>query len=105
MLTISSVAADGAVDDRYRPAAGDAAASNVAFIAANRAIGNRQRPVASDAAANTRGPRISHTSVVVAHGAVGDDERFPAVVDASAFANSIPDVAVERAVAAHAAVH
>src|SRR5439155_2639159 len=69
------------IPDRERPTDDNAAA----VVAANRAIGDV-------AAANTRGPRISHTSEVVAYDAVGDDERSPAVVDASAFARSKPDV-------------
>src|SRR5438067_488311 len=75
MLGTSVVAADGAAGDRYRPAA------------------------------STGGERISHTSEVVVHCAVGDRERAAAVVDAPAIANSKLVVAVERAVTAHAAVH
>ena len=105
MLGISVVAADGAAGDRYRPAAGDAAASEIAAVAANRAIGNGQGSRAIDSAASTGGERISHTSEVVVHCAVGDRERAAAVVDAPAIANSKLVVAVERAVTAHAAVH
>ena len=105
MLGISIVAADGAAGDRYRPAAGDAAASEIAAVAANRAIGNGQGSRAIDSAASPRGERISHTSEVVVHCAVRDRERAAAVVDAATVANSKLVVAVERAVTAHAAVH
>ena len=55
MLGISVVAADGAAGDRYRPAAGDAPASEIAAVAANRAVGNGQGSRAIDSAASTSG--------------------------------------------------
>src|SRR5437763_15461933 len=105
MLGISVVAADGAAVDLARPAPGDAPASEIAAVAANLAVGNGQGSRAIDSAASTSGERISHTSEVVVHCAVGDRERAAAVVDAPAIANSKLVVAVERAVTAHAAVH
>ena len=105
MLGIRIVAADGAVDDRYRPSAGNAAASEIAAVAANRAIRNGQGSGAIDSAASTRGERIIHTSEVVVYCAVGYRQRPATVVDAPAKAKSKLVVAVERAVIAHAAVH
>src|SRR6476620_4851118 len=104
VLTISSVATDCATDDRHPATTGYAAAGDIGLVTADGAVGNRQRAIANDAAATSCWEWVGYTSPVVGHQAIGDRQRSAVVVNATAIAATervtavCRDVAVDRAV-------